>query len=211
MLKTFTLFALSSACALSTAATLTGPSYPPPGNVSFVSSGAGSGIGAGKTFSYSNFDPSAYGVLYWGPTSVQIGYSTSPLGDMTFAGCTGLSCEFDDNTDWIRPTRMLLTLSGNIGSEQTESSLGVNTAPTYPLFLVSGNFSATFVFQANNGGWQPIDQISNESLGTFVGNPTNDKSVNFGFFSSSPTPEPGYSALIGLGLLGFGWTRKRRV
>ena len=65
--------------------TITGPSYPAPGNNSFSSSGV-SGTGSGATLSYGTFDPTQYSQLWWGPSSVQNVCSggNCNTGNMTF-------------------------------------------------------------------------------------------------------------------------------
>lgn len=192
------------------ASTLQGPVYPPPGGVTLGASGS-SGLSGGKTFSYSNFDPSQYGVLYWGPTSLLIGEPNNTEFDMTFNSCSNSTCEFDAPVGWYLPTRLILNVSGFLGAPVTEASQGVFAAPTYPLFQVNGNFSTTFEFEAlQNGSWVPIDTIPNESLGTPAGN-TNVKSANFGFFDTLPTPEPASMVLIGAGLVCMGVIRRRKA
>jgi hypothetical protein len=68
---------------------ITGPVYPAPGGNNFGTSGV-SGTGSGATLTYSNFDPTQYSQLWWGPTSVQdvciVGAIGCGTNLMTFTG-----------------------------------------------------------------------------------------------------------------------------
>ncbi len=191
-------------------ATLAGPEYPPPGGVTFAPSGAGSGIGLGKTFSYSNFDATKYGQLYWGPVSIlnvnNVG--ETPATNMAFAGLVGEFYEFDSTAAWSYdsiqtglvqlPTKFLLSVIG-LGTENTEASLGATTNPSYPLFQVTGNYSATFVFQVfYNSAWTPVRDFQNAHNN--LGNTQVQTSVNFAFFNTDAAPEPGTWAMFGIGV-----------
>ncbi len=205
-LRTFVIAVLLSSAPM-LRAEIFGPEYPPPGGVTWVPSGPGAGSGAGETFTYSGFNPTQYAVLYWGPYDVS---NVSNVGqtpaDMQFQGLVGGSYEFTSTATWtfnaitgtvLLPTRMLLTVSG-LGPEDTQGDIGASSPnASYPLFQVTGNFSATFVFQADyQGNWIPVNdfQNSHNNLG-----PMNQTSVDFEFFNTAVAPEPGSFLLIGMG------------
>src|SRR6185437_13815016 len=51
--------------------TISGPHFPPPGGVSYSSTGTSARDSGGVTTTYTSLNPSAYGTLYWGPTNNQ--------------------------------------------------------------------------------------------------------------------------------------------
>ena len=218
-MKLRTLYTSLLICPALLSASLVGPAYPPPGGVTVVASGTGSGDTGGKTFAYSNFNSSQYSTLYWGPISIlnvdNVG--DPPTANMSFVGLNGAAYEFDSTANWTfngtftgtqhLPTRLLLTVSG-LGAEDSESNLGATTNPTFPLFQVTGNFSANFVFQAfANSTWTPVNDYQNQNNNS---GPQNRKSASFSFFSTpATTPEPGTWMLFGTGLAGLVFVRRR--
>jgi hypothetical protein len=127
---------------------------------------------------------------------------------MAYFGQTGGTFEFDSTAPWelnslqhgdqFLATRLLLTVTG-AGAEDTEADLGASTAPSFPLFLVSGDFTATFVFQADEQNvWTNVGDLYN-SLNTNSGNQIKT-SAGFSFFTDPvSTPEPGTWFLVGSG------------
>jgi len=208
-------FFLVAGVSLLSAEVLTDVGYPPPGGVTF--SGSGDDGTTGATFSYSNFnvDPALYSALYWGPTEVDnVINSNDPYsGQMTYAGTSGSSYVFTSTALWegAYNTRMLLTPTG-LGAEDTEANLGASTTPSYPLFLVTGNFTADFVIQAFVGGnWEGVDTAYNSQLGNDP-NVQDVTNVNFDFFTApaaASTPEPGSLFLFGAGAVLAGLYRRR--
>jgi len=225
MKSTFFIIGIVFSASLLSADTLTNVGYPPPGGVTLGSSGSAGG--SGKTYSYSNFDidPTLYSAFYWGPTTVLNVYNSTDANQnpapMAFEGLIDGAYEFDSTATWALDstqygnqnlnTRVLLTVTG-LGAEDTEANLGASSDPSYPLFLVTGAFTATYQIQADeNGTWTGVTTLYNE-LNTPEGNRV-ETSVGFSFFSDPATaPEPGTWMLLGSGMVivaVFG--RKRRL
>ena len=89
--------------------TITGPSYPPPGGVTFSSSG---NFRTGTaTWNYSNFNSAQYGQLWWGPatlSAIQIAFD----GSADSAGETRLSFRFTGTPPSLRATPRCLPRQG---------------------------------------------------------------------------------------------------
>jgi hypothetical protein len=200
---------------------LIGPVYPAPGGNSFSSSG-NSGTAGGKTYSYSGFDPTQYDQLYWGPTDILNVYNSGDPtpADMSFVGHTGNVYEFDSTTPWAfldsfegtqqLNTRLLLTVTG-LGAVDTETDLGATGGnSTYPLFEVTEDFSANFVFESfDDAAWTAITDYQNQN-NNFNGAGTTHSSASFGFYSTSAVPEPSTMLLFGTGLAALSFIRRRR-
>ncbi len=223
---------LALSCGSLNAGPLTGPAYPPPGGVTFSGSGPGSGSG-GKTFSYSGFDNTAYGSLYWGPTSVLniANQNDTGVADMTYTGLSGADYIFNSTQNWAfqqsnstvqsLATRFRMTVIG-LGAVDTEAHLGATADlsfssfnPSFPLFQVTGGFSANFFFEVADprspGTWTGVNTYQNA-----VNNSTthNQTSVKFGFFTTpaiAPVPEPGTVFLFGGGALALVAFARRKL
>jgi hypothetical protein len=203
-------------------ATLIGPVYPAPGGNSTAGSSGTSGTAAGRTNDYSGFDPTQYGQLYWGPTDILNIYNTGDPApaDMQYIGSVAANVyEFDSTTPWTfydsfegpqqLRTRMLLTVSGLGVVDTAGDLLATGGNSTYPLFNVTGNFTANLVFQSfDDGTWTAITDYQNANNN---GNGSNvQRSATFAFYSTSAAPEPSTMLMFGTGLAGLGFVRRRR-
>jgi hypothetical protein len=150
--------------------------YPPPGGVSFSSSGSGSGADGGETFSYTSFNTADYAQLYWGlNTSANVNEGI-PNGNMTFLSynsSTGIAT-WISTSNWTfssglgggccsTPTQLMVQLQPYTGSNAgflasgflvpatTKGALGISGNPSEPLYQVNGPYQATFEFQTWDG------------------------------------------------------------
>lgn len=206
-------FALIAGVSLLSAEVLTDQGYPPPGGVTFSGVGTSAGGAGGVTWSYSNFDlPDSYSALYFGPTEVDnvVNSDESSTGQMSYSGTNGPSYVFNSTALWegLYNTRMVLTPTG-LGAEDTESNLGASTAPSYPLFLVTGDFSVNFVVEALVGSnWVNVDTVYSDQHfnSSNVEDVTN---INFDFFTApAATPEPASVFLFGSSAVLMGLYRR---
>jgi hypothetical protein len=152
--------------------------YPPPGGVTFSSSGNGSGAANGETFAYTGFNSSQYNLLYWGLNVVANVNEGSPNGNMQFQSYnsgTGIAV-WTSTANWVftsgfgngccsTATQLLVQLqpytgtnagfltSGFLNPTTTKGALGIAGNPTEPLYQVVGaaSYQATFEFMTWDG------------------------------------------------------------
>ncbi len=166
--------------------------YPPPGGVTFSSSGNGPGSVNGETFAYTTFTPSQYKQLYWGLNAVANVNEGMPNGNMVFTGynpATGIAV-WTSTSNWIftsgnnvgccnTPTQLLVQLqpftamnagflaSGFLNPTTTKGALGIAGDPNEPLFQVVGatSYQATFEFMTWDG---VVADAGNTALATDI-------------------------------------------
>jgi hypothetical protein len=204
----------------------TGPVYVPPGGDTFSSSG-NIGSAGGETFTFSNFNPSQFGSLWWGPTNAVSDIGSDPFAGiqnvsapnyMNFVGYNGTAYEWDSTSNWMfqsdpsgtvinnnLPTRFLLNFIGPNATPTTKAAAGIASGNTAEAVAqITGNFSANFIFEAetSNNVWQPVLDYFNNSH--CISNCTVNTSADFGFWSTAPatgTPEPRFYGLLLIGIL----------
>lgn len=150
--------------------------YPPPGGVTFSSSGPGFGAAGGETFSYTGFNSGAYAKLYWGLNAVANVNEGTPNGNMIFLNynpSTGIAT-WVSTSDWVftsgfgggccsTPTQLLVQLpsytnsnagflaTGFLNPTTNKGALGITGDPNEPLYQVTGPYQATFEFEVWDG------------------------------------------------------------
>ncbi|WP_228896517.1 PEP-CTERM sorting domain-containing protein [Pseudoduganella aquatica] len=202
-------------------ATLT-PSYPPPGGVTF--SGAGTqGATGGRTNTYSGFNTSAFGQLYWGASTASLPGAAldGSVDPLTFSSINGTTATWTGVTNWYDQQngvtgtvqmRLLIDIGG-LGATPwlLASTIADMNAATGAVVNVSSaaSFTANLQFQANTGsGFQAINNISvlqgntrTSFGGAFYATPAQTSNV----------PEPGSLALASLGLGALALIRRRKA
>lgn len=196
------------------AATYLGPVYPAPGGNSF--SGVGDPLtSAGFAASYSNFNPSAYGQLWWTITDVANPYDSSysgSTGNMSFFSYSGGFATWDSTSNltfydplinnYISfPTRFQVSVSG----------AGYNPAPVTPAWQVTGPYTAYEYYEGWNGSsWIALGPLYN-SFNHSCGGGCLQTSEDGGFYYTSATPEPGSFLLLGSGLVALAGSMRRKI
>jgi hypothetical protein len=200
--------------------------YPPPGGVTFTSTGSSPDQGV-KTANYTSLNPLDYTNLWWGPANLQTTMNGT-LSSLTFlntsgttATWTGTTSVFDHATSTTIPitVEFIATITSGASGWITPSTVGITGDPlevaqiTGTSFVVTEQFLAktstgsytTFsgLFNSLNGGPDPSQTLDQTSLkGEFF---YTDPS-----FSTSAVPEPSTWAMMILGFAGVGFMAYRR-
>jgi hypothetical protein len=228
--------AACAALAMSLAATAATPAfigYPAPGGNSASGSGAGVADAGGFEWTYSGFNPSAYGDLYYAIGN-QVGGSFVPgWPTLTFDGTpdvllfdgpasnlpggvavwSGTSVIYTTGLPQIAFTRFTLQVT-----DTTSAPLALVGATTVGLpaelgavLDVAGSYRANWSFTASaspGGAYSPANDYFTGVANKLPGYQA-QSSVN-GAFYATPVPEPQAAALLLAGLAGMVWLRQRR-
>jgi hypothetical protein len=207
------------ALAANSAAAQTGPTYPPPGLISFNASGLGSTQLGGETWTY-GLDNTQYNQLWW--TEEFVNNVCTPTG------CTKGSMNFTSYNQaagvavWTNSAPWTFT-SGSGGTESVtpqfvlqltpSTAAEVNPAgfPGSPAFVVpitGSSFTVNFEYEI---GGESISDYFNSNNGGSQGFQTSNQS---GFYYTAPlaaTPEPTSILRFGTGLFLIGGILRRRL
>lgn len=195
--------------------------YPPPGGVTFSSNSGIAGNAGGVVNSYSNFDNSQYGDLYFGLNWIDMGQGTPySVYDLTAVGAFGGATETWTGNFTIQttygPVNSVGTFTATLSSGTWIDPAGVGiTGPGVPLAVthVTGDYDVTATFTVGatpyNTWYLPYSTNGVQSHTDFGGDFWATAANNV-----SATPLPAALPLFasGLGALGlFGLRRKRRA
>jgi hypothetical protein len=203
--------AISLLGTVSAHAALIGPTYPAPGGNNFSSTPGDAGDAGGVTFSYSNFNTSAFSSLYWGSNSGDL--PTAGLDGSQHAlpavAVNGQTETYSGLTSYTSPSggtatipiELVITITGITNPWVSFSSVN-GSDPTGVGYVVNDSsgspFSANLAFLANTGsGLQAINTIEVGSDGLAK------SSFDGAFYSTAAVPLPAAVWLLVSGLGGF--------
>lgn len=216
MLRTLriTSLALAMSASLVALAQTNGPVWPPPGGVNYTWSGEAAAYG-GRTMTFTGLDMSQFSWLGWGAwdaNSVFASFSRTPsdpfapedqmvfdpaLSDLPggIAVWTGATVAYSPFGTYHCPTRLTLSTFDNmmnplrmvLGNEKDALTPVVAEIP----FV--GEFKANLLFEANWGGWYPMNPLF-DSLHTYAGYSSRIQ-FSGGFFYRGPVTISGQVTL----------------
>lgn len=210
------------------AAAPTGPVFPPPGGVTFSGSGP-SALSGTRTGSYSGFDLSATGDLYFtidpirlamdaaidsaGETlSLNLGLSNLAAGLAVFTGNTRVISFGNPIAVNTRFTMQALDAGNAPLALATNVDIG---GGALPVLLVGGNYKIQTSFQAayaSNNVYTSATSLFDGTVGKSPAGGQLLSSTSGGFYyTAAPVPEPGTWALFGLGLALTGAAARRQA
>ncbi|HPF38269.1 MAG TPA: hypothetical protein P5081_11305 [Phycisphaerae bacterium] len=137
-------------------ATLQGPAYPPPNDVTVTPVGENAGAAGGITFQFTNVDLTDLTALYWGlDQMVEVSLNTLTHDYLTYTGHTsttatwlGTSTLYTLSGQVPHNTRLTITLTG-AATFIDASSVGVMSDEVV-VAVISGDFSANFRFELDD-------------------------------------------------------------
>lgn len=210
------------------AAVTTGPVFPPPGGVTFSGSGP-SAISGTRVGSYSGFDLSATGDLYFtiNPIRLAMDGSVDTSGE-TLSLDLGLSNLGNGLAVFTGSTRVFSFGSPvAVNTRFTMQALDVLNAPlalttnadigggALPVLLVNGNYKIQTSFQAAYASGGTLASAQSLFDGTAGKSPTAGQLVSSTsgafYYTAAPVPEPQTWAMFALGLGLTGTLARRRT
>lgn len=223
---TIALGVAANCIAFSAAAAPIGPVYPPPGGVTFSSSGGSAGNAGGVNFNFSSFSPGSFSELYWGASSSNLPSAglDGILHAMNFISFSGTQATWETTSNWYNPSTFLTT-SETIRLTITISGLGATpwvsaNAPAVGLPAALGavvddslgsNFVANIAFTVPTEGGLALNSL--QQLPSCNSQSCAQSNFGGGFYYEPPqaqgVPEPGSIGLAGLGLVGLAVVRRR--
>ena len=185
---------------VASAETINGPVYPPPGGVSLSATGNLIATG-GVVFTYQNFNPSAYGDLWWAPSSsngiafdgsINTPNETLTLLSLTgntatFVGTSAMNTAFGVRSVDTRLTLVATDLSGNAinwdlgATEGVPSSIALDVPGDYRLTLAAtARLTGTTTYQSAQSLYDSSNTVGGQQLVTSIGG---------GFYFTAPAAE----------------------
>ena len=198
--------------------------WPPPGGVSY--SGSGSPItSGGLTWSYSGFDSSAYGDLYYTLSQPVLSYRGSYGDTLSYnAGASGLAAGTAVWSGWTQvldtsgiwrtfETRAVLTITDFSGNALSLIEAGHVGLPSTvgALLDVNGSFKANWQFLARSsqgGSWQAAGFLYDTTSKLYSNQLSS--SIGSAWYATAPVPEPEVYGMLCVGLLMIGRIARRR-
>jgi hypothetical protein len=234
-MRNLTILAAVAACAVASpaAAQVTGPVYPAPGGTTFSTNGQ-SQYQSGRVATYTGFDLSQTGDLYFGLTSHGLAMDgaideagENLMFDSVSSNIAGGQAIYAGFTNVVGSTatigtRLVLTftdLAGNPLALTLDPTITATADPSFfgPLLNVTGDFRMTGGFEAYNGSaWVSAGPFYDAYPMKPAGAQGIRGSLGGGFYSTpnatAAVPEPATWAmmLLGFGGVGFQMRRQRR-
>ncbi|MAS06768.1 MAG: hypothetical protein CL534_19065 [Ahrensia sp.] len=225
------LWALGTSASTGQAAPI-GPSYPPPGDVTFNDNGVSAASGT-AVWEFTNFDTSGLSELYfgliqtnptWGPAGAGLTGTALPF---VFDNINGTEATWNVTSDWANPDnnntveqvdlRMVLDVTG-LGANPwiTDlASIGLDDTGAYGILgavvdnTAGLDMTLTWKIQAFVGGsWIAINDVK-QPQGSFE--QTRSSAAPYGFFSVAAVPVPPAIFLLGSALFGLGLIGRRKL
>lgn len=139
--------------------------YPAPGGNSLARSGGPPGGAGGRTNTYAGFDLPTFAALYWGPSGapitvqapggapVTLALESAAGGVLVFSGAAVYADGLGFNG--TIPVRLTLTLGGGASFVQIPG----RQVGGIDVLAAGGSFSVNIFFEANYGGWVPLNNL----------------------------------------------------
>ena len=193
--------------------------FPAPGNTTLTTSGTSTGNSGGKTFNYSQNDPSQFSQLWWGPDAIGAGLNGSltaltysaALSNATVAIWGGVTTISSLQYSGLVKVEFVATIVGGApGGWISAPSVGINGGPSVVADVTSGPFSVNEQFLASalpitGGNFVPFldffDDLNTSPTDCPPAGCLAVRSVTGEFYYNPPAAVPG--PVVGAGLPGL--------